>query len=253
MKAIKISACVLLGLSAIAIAVMCVQSVVTPIKFDNARVEREAKVVENLVALRTAQLEFRNQNGRFTTDLDSLVLFLKNTPKKELVKMGSLTEKQLEGGMTEAKATEMFKAALARVEKEGKTFESDSAKYAYIWETDKAMIAAGLQGYARDTVRMNMMQALYKGKYTEENIADICIIPFSNGKKFDVKVNNEYTSSSGAVVPLFEISAPFESYLGDLDAQELINLQDQEVKLEHFPGLKVGDVVEPNNYAGNWE
>lgn len=82
MKAIKISACVLLGLSAIAIAVMCVESVVTPIEFENVRAEREAKVVENLVALRTAQLEFRNQNGRFTTDLDSLMLFLKTTPKK---------------------------------------------------------------------------------------------------------------------------------------------------------------------------
>lgn len=253
MKAIKISACVLLGLSAIAIAVMCVQSVVTPIKFENARVEREAKVVENLVALRTAELEFRNQNGRFTTDLDSLILFLKNTPKKELVKMGSLSEKQLEAGMTEAKATQLFKDAMAKVDKQGLTFESDSAKYAYIWANDKAMIDAGLQGFARDTVRMEMLQSLFKGKYTSENIADICLIPFSNGKKFEVKVNNEYTSSSGANIPLFEISAEYTTYLGDLDAQELINLIDQETKLEHFPGLKVGDVEEPNNYAGNWE
>ncbi len=253
MKAIKISACVLLGLSAIAIAVMSVESVVTPIEFENARAEREAKVVENLVALRTAQLEFRNQNGRFTTDLDSLMLFLKTTPKKELVKMGSLTEKQLEAGMTEAKAIDLFKAAMARVEKQGLTFESDSAKYAYIWENDKAMIDAGLQGFARDTVRMNMMQSLYKGKYTEDNISDICVIPFSNGKKFEVKVNNTYTSSSGAVIPLFEICAPFDAYLGDLDEQELINLKDQEKKLEHYQGLKVGDVEAPNNYAGNWE
>ena len=37
------------------------------------------------------------------------------------------------------------------------------------------------------------------------------------------------------------------------DEQELINLIDQEKTLEHYPGLKVGDVEEPNNYAGNWE
>lgn len=96
MKPLKITACVLLGASAIAIAVMCVMSVITPIKFDETKMQREEDVVANLKALRTAELEFRNQNGRFTPDLDSLILFLKTAPKKELVKMGSLTEKQLE-------------------------------------------------------------------------------------------------------------------------------------------------------------
>ncbi len=253
MKPLKITACVLLGASAIAIAVMCVMSVITPIKFDETKIQREEDVVANLKALRTAELEFRNQNGRFTPNLDSLILFLKTAPKKELVKMGSLTEKQLEAGMTEAKATEIFKAAKARVEKSGMTFESDSAKFAYIWENDQQVIKAGLQGFARDTLRLNMMNAIFKGQYTEETIADICVIPHSGGKKFTVEVNNEYTTASGTNVPLFVIYAPFESYLGDLDEQELINLVDQETKLEHYPGLKVGDIEEPNNYAGNWE
>ena len=144
MKPLKITACVLLGASAIAIAVMCVMSVITPIKFDETKIQREEAVVANLKALRTAELEFRNQNGRFTADLDSLILFLKTAPKKDLVKMGSLTEKQLEAGMTEDKATEIFKAAKARVEKMDTVFESDSAKFAYIWATDKQVIDAGL-------------------------------------------------------------------------------------------------------------
>ncbi|MBQ2540034.1 MAG: hypothetical protein II551_00130 [Paludibacteraceae bacterium] len=253
MKPLKITACVLLGASAIAIAVMCVTSVITPIKFEETRMERQDEVVKNLVALRTAELEFRNQRGCFTDNLDSLILFLKTTPKKEIVKMGSLTEKQLEAGMTEEKANEIFKAAKARVEQKDTVFESDSAKFAYIWATDKQMIDAGLQGFARDTLRLNMLQAVFKGEYNEENIADICIIPHSGGKKFEVKVNNDYTTASGTHVPLFAIFAPFETFLGDLDAQELVNLIDQETKLEHYPGLKVGDVEEPNNYAGNWE
>ena len=253
MKPLKITACVLLGASAIAIAVMCVMSVITPIKFDETKMQRDEAVVANLKALRTAELEFRNQNGRFTPDLDSLILFLKTAPKKDLVKMGSLTEKQLEAGMTEDKATEIFKAAKARVEKMDTVFESDSAKFAYIWATDKQMIDAGLQGFARDTLRLNMLEAIFKGQYTEETIAEICVIPHSGGQKFKVEVNNEYTTASGTNVPLFVIYAPFESYLGDLDKQELINLVDQETKLEHYPGLKVGDIEEPNNYAGNWE
>ena len=47
--------------------------------------------------------------------------------------------------------------------------------------------------------------------------------------------------------------AKFENYLGDLNKQELVNLIDREVKLEHYPGLKVGDIYAPNNNAGNWE
>ena len=54
-------------------------------------------------------------------------------------------------------------------------------------------------------------------------------------------------------VPLFEVRAPFEAYLADLDKQELANLIDKEQKMEHYTGLKVGDINAPNNNAGNWE
>ena len=47
--------------------------------------------------------------------------------------------------------------------------------------------------------------------------------------------------------------APFESYLADLNQQELVNLIDRETKLDHYAGLKVGDIYAPNNNAGNWE
>ena len=50
-----------------------------------------------------------------------------------------------------------------------------------------------------------------------------------------------------------EVRAHYNTYLGDLDDQERINLVDKEVKLEHYPGLKIGDIMAPNNNAGNWE
>ena len=115
------------------------------------------------------------------------------------------------------------------------------------------MIKNGLAGFRRDTIELNMLQSLYKGEYDEESIAIITQIPFSEGKLFEMEVNNDYKTSQGIRVPLFEARAPFESYLGDLNKQELVNLIDREQKLEHFPGLKVGDVFSPNNNAGNWE
>jgi hypothetical protein len=232
--------------------VFCVQSVTTPIKFENKRAEREVVVIKRLVDLRTAEVEFHHQNGRFTANLDSLLLFLRTAPKKEVLKEGSLTDKQLEAGLTEPKAIKILNEAKKKALKKN-SFDTPEALYAFIWANDADVIKNGLAGFRRDTIELNMLQSLYKGEYDEESIAIITEIPFSNGKQFEMEVNNDYKTGQGIRVPLFEARAPFESYLGDLNKQELVNLIDREQKLEHFPGLKVGDVFSPNNNAGNWE
>lgn len=243
---------ILLGLAVIVLAYFCVMSVVKPIRFEQQRAERSQYVIKNLVALRTAEVEFHHVNGRYTADLDSLVLFLRNVPKKEVMKEGSLTEKQLEAGMTEHKAVKILNQAKAKAQKKQK-FEDNDALYAYIWENDRDVKSNGLQGFRRDTLYKNMIETLYKGAYNAENIAEIIVIPFSNGQRFEVEVNNDYKTSQGIRVPLFEARAHFNTYLGDLNDQERVNLIDKESQLEHYPGLKVGDVYAPNNNAGNWE
>lgn len=252
MKETKIIMVSLLSIAAVAMAYFCVMSVVTPISFENTRAEREVAVVQNLIHLRTAEVEFNRENGRFTADLDSLVMFLKNTPKKEVLKEGSLTDKQLEAGLTEPKAVKIINAAKAKAQKRN-TFENEDALYAYIWENDKEVKKNGLAGFRRDTIQKNMIETLYKGAFTADNIGDIIYIPYSGGKKFEVEVNNDYTTSQGIRVPLFEARAPFATYLSDLNEQELVNLTDKEQKLEHYAGLKVGSIDAPNNNAGNWE
>jgi hypothetical protein len=52
---------------------------------------------------------------------------------------------------------------------------------------------------------------------------------------------------------LFEVKAPYETYLGGLDKQEIINLKDVQSKLGRYCGLMVGSIDTPNNGAGNWE
>ena len=241
-----------LGIAAVVMCYFCVTSVTTPIKFENTRAEREVVVIKHLVDLRTAEVEYHHQNGVFTANLDSLLIFLKTAPKKEVMKEGSLTDKQLEAGLTEQKAVKILNEAKKKALKKNQ-FESSDALYAYIWENDKDVKSNGLAGFRRDTIESNMLQSLYKGAYDENNIDEMVVIPFSEGKRFEMEVNNDYKTSQGIRVPLFEARAPFESYLGDLNEQELVNLIDKENKLDHYAGLKVGDVYAPNNNAGNWE
>ena len=242
----------LLSIAAVVMAYFCVTSVTTPIKFENTRAQREVTVIKHLVDLRTAEVEFHHQNGRFTANHDSLLAFLKTAPKKEVLKEGSLTDKQLEAGLTEHKAVKILNEAKKKALKKNQ-FEDNDALYAYIWENDKDVVSNGLAGFRRDTIELNMIQALYKGEYDEKSIDRIVEIPYSEGKRFEIEVNNDYKTSQGIRVPLFEARAPFESYLSDLNEQELVNLIDRETKLEHYAGLKVGDIYAPNNNAGNWE
>lgn len=252
MKTTRTLVICLLGIAAVVMAYFCASSVTTPIKFENTRAEREVAVIKHLVDLRTAEVEYHHQKGVFTANHDSLLLFLKTAPKKELLKEGSLTDKQLEAGLTEHKAIKILNEAKKKALKK-QSFEDSNALYAYIWENDKDVKDNGLAGFRRDTIELNMLQSLYKGEYDETTIDQIMEIPYSNGQRYEIEVNNDYKTSQGIRVPLFEARASFESYLGDLNKQELVNLIDKENKLDHYAGLKVGDIYSPNNNAGNWE
>lgn len=243
---------ILLGVAAIVLVWLCVNSIVTPIQFEQERVNRETSVIKNLISLRTAEAEYKLVTGQYTDNLDSLIIFLRTTPKKDVYKIGSLTDKQLEDGLTEVKAVKILENALLKARiKQG--IDDLDELYAYIWENDRTIKENSLQGFRRDTIETNMIEALYKGEYDEESIGDIIYIPYTNGQKYEVEVNNNYTTSQGINVPLVEIRAHYDSYLADLNEQERINLIDKERKLEHYPGLKVGDITQPNNNGGNWE
>ena len=241
-----------LSVAAVIMCYFCVTSVTTPIKFENTRAEREVAVIKNLVDLRTAEVEYHHQKGVFTASYDTLLMFLKTAPKKEVLKEGSLTDKQLEAGLTEHKAVKILNEAKKKALK-NKEFADADALYAYVWENDKDVISNGLAGFRRDTIELNMLESLYKGQYDENTIDGIIEIPYSEGQRFELEVNNDYKTSQGIRIPLVEARAPFESYLSDLNKQELVNLVDREKKLDHYPGLKVGDIYSPNNNAGNWE
>lgn len=208
----------------------CIMSIITPIKFDETRAEREKLIIQRLIDIRTAEVEYKNQKGVYTDKFDELIKFLKTAKKKTVLKEGSLTDKQLEAGLTEAAAT--------RIVRKGNKAE---------------IIANGLENFRRDTAYLNLIESIFPQKYTVETIDKISVIPFSDNEKFTLKVNNEYYNATRIKIPLFEASAEYKTYLYDLNHQEMLNLIDMQTKLEKFTGLCVGSVVEPNNNAGNWE
>lgn len=221
---------ILLSLGIVALSYFTIMSIVTPIKFQEERDAREKVIIQRLIDIRAAMVEYQNQNGKYVAGMDTVVQFLKEGRKKIVLKEGSLTDKQLEAGLTEQKAAEIVRRG-----------------------NMKEIADNELQGFRRDTVFENLIEALYGNRYTSETINDLGIIPFSDKVPFEIKVNNNYSGPNSIVIPLMEVKAPYESYLKDINKQEMLNLIDLQTKLDKYPGLKVGSVDEPNNNAGNWE
>ena len=69
-------------------------SVNAPLDFDKKRQERDLVVIDRLVDIRTAQVEYRAQNGRYAATFDELIAFLDDS-MKVVNKTYILNDKQL--------------------------------------------------------------------------------------------------------------------------------------------------------------
>ena len=107
----------------------------------------------------------------------------------------------------------------------------------------------GLENFKRDTMWVAVLDTIYPKGFNADSMK---YIPHGNGAQFEMNVKND-TAKSGAPVYLFEVKAPYETYLSGLDKQEIINLKDLDSKLGKYSGLMVGSIDTPNNGAGNWE
>lgn len=67
---------IVLGALSIVLAVLIYRGIMFPIKFNREVDTRKAFVVERLKDIRSAQLAFRNVNGYYTSDFDSLIMFI---------------------------------------------------------------------------------------------------------------------------------------------------------------------------------
>ena len=221
----------ILALCAIALVYICYGSIMGPINFDKEKAIRDKAIIARLIDIRSAQQEYRlTHEDAYTASFDTLIHFVKTAKLPFIMKIGSLTDEQLNNGMTEKKA-------MAIIEKAKKTGN---------W---KDVEKEGLTNFRRDTMWVAVMDTIFAKGFNPDSLA---FVPYGNGAKFEMAVRKD-TTKSGAPLNLFQAQVAYDVYLGDLDKQQLVNLKDMQEKLGKYLGLKVGDIEQPNNNAGNWE
>ena len=220
-----------LAACAIGLVYICYGSIMGPINFDETKKAREKEIIARLIDIRKAQQEYRTlHQGAYTDNFDSLIDFVKTAKLPFIMKVGTLTDDQLNNGMTEKKAMDII----------------NKAKRTNKWdEVEKE----GLQNFRRDTMWVAVMDTTFAKGFNPDSLP---YVPYGNGAKFELAIRKD-TTKAGAPLNLFQAQVAYDVYLGDLNHQELVNLKDVQTKLGKYCGLKVGDIEQPNNSAGNWE
>ena len=204
---------IVLIIAALLITFLIYKSIQSPIEFKQAQEARYEATIEKLKDIRKAEMAFKDINGKFTGDWDSLINFVKTDSLKLVKKYGMLTDSMIDAGLTEAKALQ------------------------------KGLII-------RDTSKVSVLDSLFGKTYPIEKLkyipVDDTIAEFHLGATV-------IETGSGIKVPVFEAKAHNNTILINLDRQLVINLNDQRRTNGKYPGLKVGSLTETNNNAGNWE
>jgi hypothetical protein len=102
----------------------------------------------------------------------------------------------------------------------------------------------------RDTIGYIPVADSLFGRRAGYDVNTLKYIPFTDNAVF--KLNAGVIDKGGVDVNVFEASAPYETYLKELNEQMVLNLIASKEQIEKFPGLKVGSMVEAST-DGNWE
>ena len=194
----------------------CYNSIMIPQRFTEIKKQRYERIVQRLIDIRTAQDAYKGVYGVYTGSFDTLINFIKYDSVKNVRSIGSLSDDDLEKGVTEAQAI-----------KEGKII--------------------------RDTIKVNALEAVFSKDYP---IDELRYVPFTKRKhQFKMGASSVFTDS-GVEVPIFEARVSNMVIFEDIRDEyndKLLEENGERKSLNKYPGLKVGDLKEANNNVGNWE
>ena len=237
-----------LGLCIIGLAYIFYGSIMNPINFEKEKNLRDEAVKNRLIDIRTAQVEFHNQNdGRYTASMDTLIDFVKYGKVPTVAKIGELNDKQLEDGWTESSVLALYdEAKNAKNKKIQDEKWNEAIENGFVTRNEDGTIN---YIFSRDTVWEDIIGSIFPAEFNADSLR---YVPFGNGAEFEMEIGCD-TTKSGSFMHLFEARTLFETYYEGLDKQEVFNLIDEREQLGRYPGMKVGDAVSGNNNAGNWE
>ena len=204
-----------------------VSSIMEPVNFEKHREYRKDIAVQRLKDIRELQVAYKNVNGKYTADIDSLIMFYNNGKMKVVMQIGSQDDsvavantKALKARKPKIKPEEMLK-----LYQEGKSL---------VFKIENEIPV-------KDTLF----------SHREHFVVDsLAFIPFSGDS---IIMASTVKKVSGVNVPLFEASMPYKSLLKGLNNQLRVNLDAQCEDQGKYKGLQVGSISAPNNNAGNWE
>lgn len=202
---------IVLAILMVVLAYLVWESIQTPIRFNKEKDKRYTATIQRLKDIRTAQIAFKDEYGRFTGSFDTLINFIEHDSMKLVKAIGSIPDDLLAQGWTEAIAL-----------KEGII--------------------------TRDTIRIAIKDTLFPKEF---NAQELWKVPFTKNAKFELATAKLMTGS--VKVDVFEAKVHNDILLSGLDRQLVINLNERMKQSNNYPGVKVGDIAEPNNNAGNWE
>ncbi len=214
------------------IVVLCytvVRSIMEPVEFNKEKDFRESIAVQRLKDIRTLQVAYKSENGRYASTIDSL---------KDFYKRGEMTVLMQIGSMDDSVAVAHTEA----VQKANRKLTNRDLYQRYLAGDSKLVFSIENKIPVRDT--------LFNGR-TDFRVDDLGTIPFSEGKP--IMMESTIKTVSGVPVPLFEAKIPYRYLLTGLDDQLRINLDASRKDQNKYEGLQVGSITAPNNNAGNWE
>lgn len=208
---------IFLAIVMIALAYLLYESIMAPVRFDKTRIAREKAVIERISDIRSAQRGYKQVYGKYTGSFDTLINFVLTADME--------FERQLVSSDDSVGLAKLKRARKKNIEK----------------FTVKAI----------DTV-------FGARKLTPEQVEQLRYIPNSTianeGKAVEFIMGAGSVMVGNVSVPVFEAKAPYKSFLLDQNEQLLINLIDEQKNvLYRYPGIKVGDLNQATNDAGNWE
>lgn len=98
----KILLQIALGIISIILVYFIYESIMGPVRFNQTRSEREAKIIEKLKDIRNVQIAFKSVYGRYSSSFDTLIDFLEHGYMPIVLKKGTVPD-----SLTEAQALKL--------------------------------------------------------------------------------------------------------------------------------------------------
>ena len=223
----KVFTYLLLPAAIVGLTYALVSSIMEPVEFNKHKDYRQDIAVQRLKDIRDLQVAFKNVNGHYTADIDSLKAFYNEGKMKVVMQIGSKDDSLAMAN------TQALKRRNPRIKPEEmlKLYQQGQS---LVFTIENEIAVKDTLFHTRDNFRVD----------------SLAFIPFCGDS---ILMESTVKKVSGVNVPLFEAKMPWKQLLKGLNNQLRINLDAQLEDQGKYKGLMVGSIDAPNNNAGNWE